>query len=220
MRCVNSGYVTVRKSVAGGANAVVGIGFSSIGTSNGRVTVRLFFTAGRNGILRVSVFFLFCAVGFGLSVSSATHIVLCGFGVAGPLLLEVWALWLFVLYLRWGGRFHLCVVRLVLRCWSGHGRRPGRGINVGLECLAFHVDLCGQQCAGICSVGNMSCLGGILVVRVAHMSGVVELERLNTGKDGTMWHIVAGLVETSAVLHDSAVVLRVHASWRAIRSLS
>ena len=44
MRCVNFGYVTVRKSAAGGAFAVVGNGFFSFGTGFGGVTVRLFFT--------------------------------------------------------------------------------------------------------------------------------------------------------------------------------
>ena len=88
---VNFGYVTVRKSVAGGAFAVVGIGFFSIGTSLGGVTVRLFFTVGGIGILRVTVSVLFCSGGTCVSVSSAACVVLRGNSVAWPLLLEALA---------------------------------------------------------------------------------------------------------------------------------
>ena len=143
-------FVTVRKSVAGGAIAVEGIRFSSIATGIGGVTVRLFFTVGGNGILRVPVSFLFCSGGTCMSVSSAARVVFRGFSVGLPLLLEARALWLCVLFLRWSGRFHLCVVRLVLRCCSGRGRRPGRGKSTGK--IIWNVSY--VSCEGLESVWN------------------------------------------------------------------
>ena len=71
VRCVDLGFVKVRESVDGGAIAVVGTWFSSVGTGIGGVTARLFFAAGGNGSLRVPVCFLFCLVGISLSVSSS-----------------------------------------------------------------------------------------------------------------------------------------------------
>ena len=112
---VNFGYVTVRKSVAGGAFAGVGIGSFSIGTGVG-VKVRLFFTAGGIGILRVTVTVLFC---------SAARVVR-GYSVAWPLLLEARA-WLFDRLSVSLSCSHFAVCLVLLLCWPWP---PGRGYQV------------------------------------------------------------------------------------------
>ena len=76
----------------GGAFVVVGIGFFSIGTGFGGVTVRLFLTVGGSDILRVTVSLLFRSGGTVVFFSSAAHVVFHGYSVARPPLLEAQAL--------------------------------------------------------------------------------------------------------------------------------
>ena len=88
VRFVDGPFGTVRRCVAGGVDAHVFTCLSLGGTGFDGVTVRLFFTAGGNGVLQVTVFFLFSPIGTGMSLFSGAHALVRGCGVVWPFLRE------------------------------------------------------------------------------------------------------------------------------------